>query len=285
MPPESPAPTGGTPRALRPDCANCFALCCVALPFVASPDFPVHKPAGRPCGHLRRDFRCGVHDSLRHRGYLGCGVFDCHGAGQRVSRDTFGGRDWRTHPELSARMFEVFPVVRLLHELLRYLHEAIDLADTRPSARHLAGDLRRARAETDAPAAADADSLAALAGGGPGLADHRERVNALLLRLGERVRSTLPGPRRNLRGADLAGADLRGADLRAATLRDALLIEADLRDADLRGAELIGIDARGADLRGADLRGAFFLTPDRPAAARGDERTRPPAGLARPVHW
>ena len=46
--------------SLVPDCGSCFGLCCVALPFAASADFPVDKPAGQPCGNLRSDFR------LRH---------------------------------------------------------------------------------------------------------------------------------------------------------------------------------------------------------------------------
>ena len=90
------------------------------------------------------------------------------------------------------------------------------------------------------------------------------------------------GPRR---AADLVGARLRGADLRAADLRGALLVAADLREADLRTADLLGADLRDADLRGSDLREALFLTRPQVAAARGDRRTRLPAGLARPAGW
>ena len=45
------------PRAdLRADCAQCFGLCCVAPAFVASADFAITKPAGRPCPNLAADF-------------------------------------------------------------------------------------------------------------------------------------------------------------------------------------------------------------------------------------
>lgn len=121
--------------ALRADCANCFALCCVALPFAKSTDFAVDKAAGTPCKNLRQDFRCGIHTGLRDKGFQGCTVFDCFGAGQQVSQVTFGGRDWRTDPGTARQMFEVFPVMRQLHELLYYLTEALALPAAAPSTR------------------------------------------------------------------------------------------------------------------------------------------------------
>ncbi|WP_247701798.1 pentapeptide repeat-containing protein [Streptomyces sp. F63] len=267
--------------ALRADCANCFALCCVALPFAASADFAAGKPAGRPCANLRRDdFRCGIHTELRERGWPGCTVFDCHGAGQKVSQITFGGRDWRQHPGNARRMFEVFPVMRQLHELLRYVAEALAL----PVTRTLHGDLRRALRELDDLTHRDAETLLAT-----DVAAVRREINSLLLRAGDLVRAQAPGHGgghpRNHRGADLVGARLRNADLRGASLRGALLIAADLRGADLRSADVIGADFRDADLRGADLTGAVFLTQPQLDAARGDAGTRLPPALRRPPHW
>jgi Pentapeptide repeats (8 copies) len=257
---------------LQADCANCFGLCCVALPFARSADFAVDKPAGTPCTHLREDFRCGIHAGLRERGFPGCTVFDCLGAGQKVSRVTFGGRDWRDDEGTARRMFAVFPVVRQLHELLAYLAEAID----RDAA--LRAELTAAYDRIDALTRGSAEQLE-----GCDVAAVRAEVSALLLRVSERVRAGRPGP--DHRGADLIGARLRGADLRGAVLRGAYLIGADLRGADLRTADLIGADLRGADLRGADLTGALFVTQTQLEAARGDAGTRLPAALRRPLHW
>ncbi|TDB89296.1 pentapeptide repeat-containing protein [Actinomadura sp. 7K534] len=261
---------------LKADCANCFGLCCVALPFAESADFAVDKDAGEPCRNLLADFRCGIHANLREKGFQGCTVFDCFGAGQKVSQGTFGGRDWRRAPEVARQMFQVFPVMRQLHELLRYLDEALAL----PPAEPVRGEVRRAL-----------DDVVRLTGAGPAelvdldVAAVRERVNVLLLRVSELVRSGVPGRPKSMRGADLIGAKLTGADLRGADLRGAYLIAADLRRADLRAADLIGADLRDADLRGADLTGAVFLTRAQLDSARGDSRTRVPAALGRPAHW
>lgn len=283
---------------LRGDCASCFGLCCVALPFARSADFALDKPAGQPCPNLRGDHRCGIHTRLRDEGFTGCTVYDCFGAGQKVSQVTFGGRDWRTGSREHARqMFEVFPVVRQLHELLRYLTEALGL----PAARPVHAELRAALEETERLTRQTAEELAAL-----DVAAHRQRVNVLLLRTSDLVRADDGGERggdgkggrkgqggkggnggrkKDRRGADLIGARLKGADLSGVSLRGACLIAADLTGADLRGADLIGADLRDADLTDADLTGAFFLTQPQIEAARGSTGTRLPESVTHPVHW
>ncbi|WP_209442579.1 pentapeptide repeat-containing protein [Streptomyces iakyrus] len=262
---------------LRGDCERCFGLCCVALPFAASADFAVDKAAGSPCRNLREDHRCGIHARLRQKGFTGCTVYDCFGAGQQVSQVTFGGRDWRTGPREDARrMFEVFPVVRQLHELLWYLTEALALPAARPVRPELDEALRKTRELT----AGTPEELAGL-----DVAAHRQEVNVLLLRTSELARAGTKGRKKDRRGADLMGARLRGADLRGASLRGAYLIAADLTGADLRDADLIGADLRDADLTDADLTGAFFLTQPQLNAARGSAGTRLPGSVARPGHW
>ncbi|MER7398689.1 pentapeptide repeat-containing protein [Streptomyces sp. NPDC000151] len=264
------------PADLKADCAQCFGLCCVALPFAASNDFAVDKDAGTPCANLRADFRCGIHAQLRDKGFRGCTVFDCFGAGQQVSQVTFGGQDWRQAPGTARRMFAVFPVMRQLHELLAYVTEALD----RPEARPVHDGLRTALADLERLTLSPADVLAEL-----DTEAVRQEVNGLLVQAGELVRNAVPGKKRNHRGADLFGARLPGANLKGAGLRGACLVAADLTGADLRSADLIGADLRDADLSGADLTGAVFLTQAQLNAAKGDARTVLPASLARPAHW
>ena len=118
-------------RNLRADCETCFGLCCVALYFSASEGFPIDKEAGQPCLNLQSDFRCSVHKSLKERGLKGCLAFDCFGAGQKVSQVSFGSRDWRKLPESAQQMFEVFLIMRQIHELLWYLTEALTIQPAR----------------------------------------------------------------------------------------------------------------------------------------------------------
>lgn len=270
--------------SMQADCENCFGLCCAALPFAASADFAIDKDAGQPCQNLQSDFRCGVHTTLRERGFRGCTVFDCFGAGQQVSQVTFGGQDWRQAPESAKQMFEVFPIMRQLHELLWYLTEALTLQPAHPihSALSLALD------ETERLTHLSPDSLMEL-----DAAAHRADVNVLLLRTSELVRAEASRQRKDVqgrkktysRGADLIGANLKGADLRGANLRGAYLIAADLRGADLRVADLIGADFRDADLRGANLTESIFLTQAQLNAAKGNANTKLPPSLTRPMHW
>ncbi|HEX5440078.1 MAG TPA: pentapeptide repeat-containing protein [Ktedonobacterales bacterium] len=270
-----PSATGLDPRDLRADCAHCFALCCVAPTFAVSADFAINKKAGKACPNLQPGFRCGVHTQLRQQGFRGCAVYDCFGAGQKVSQVTFGGRDWRRNPQTAAQMFRVFSVMRSLHELLWYLSEARALHAAAP----LHDALERALAETERLTHGSADELAQL-----DLAAHGREVNGLLLRASELARAGIQ-PQKDLTRADLIGANLQGADLRGANVREAYLIAADLRGADLRLADVIGADFRDTDLSGADLTGCVFLIQSQLDAAKGDAATKLPPAFTRPAHW
>jgi uncharacterized protein YjbI with pentapeptide repeats len=266
---------------LLADCSRCSGLCCVALPFSRSADFAFDKPAGEPCRHLRTDdFRCAIHRDLRDRGFPGCTVFDCFGAGQQVSQVTFGGQDWRRTPGIAPAMFAALPVMRALHELLWLLTDAITLP-----APAIRPDLERVRDDIAAVTRSDPQSLLAT-----DVASWRQTVEPLLTRTSEAVRAPFlrtkaDRQRRQRRGADLVGRRLVRADLAGTDLRGSLLIGADLREADLRSVDLLGADLRAADLRGTDLTTALFLTPSQVNAARGDHRTALPTALRRPGHW
>jgi uncharacterized protein YjbI with pentapeptide repeats len=278
------SPSNESRPHLQGDCESCFGLCCVALPFSASADFAVDKDGGTPCKNLQEDFRCGVHTTLRKIGFRGCTVYDCFGAGQKVSQSTFGGRDWRQAPETARQMYAVFPVMWQLHELLFYVTEALTLHAAHP----IHNELRDALAETERLTSLNADELLALH-----VELHRAEVNQLLLKTSELVREEarreykgpVKYPKKVGRGADLMGANLRSADLRCANLRGAYLIAADLRGADMRHADLIGADFRDADIRGAILTNSLFLTQVQLNAAKGDATTKLPPALNRPEHW
>ena len=267
---------------LRADCGRCSALCCVALPYAASADFAYDKPAGRPCRHLN-DVSCSIHAQLPERGFPGCTVFDCLGAGQQVTQHTYDGVTWRDRPDLAGEIFAAFLIMRQLQELRWYLRQA-DRGDQPLEVR------RRVRRW--------ADRTAALTRQGPDellqcdVADHRAAVDDVLSEVSRRVRKEAvrtvrdtAGRPRSTRRADLVGARLAGVDLRGCDFRGALLLGADLRRCDLRGADLIGADLRAADLRGADLSTALYVTEPQVTAARGDGDTRLPADLRRPPRW
>ncbi|KQX75261.1 pentapeptide repeat-containing protein [Aeromicrobium sp. Root472D3] len=256
------------------DCGSCFGLCCVALAFERSADFPVDKDAGDPCVNLDSGFGCSIHSRLRDEGYRGCTVYDCFGAGQQVSQVTFGGVSWRDDPSTSASMFAALPVMRQLHEMLWYLAECVE----RPEARGLRDELDAVTARTVELTRTDAAHLDAI-----DLPAHRAVVSPLLQRVSALVREPFDGP--DHRGAPMFGARLRRGRLRGADLRGSILIAADLRQADLRQADLLGADLRDARLDGADLTGCLFLTQTQVGSARGDAATLVPPGLRRPAHW
>jgi hypothetical protein len=273
---------GGSVAAVRArlhaDCGRCAGLCCVAPGFAASADFPISKPPGVACRHLTGSFTCAVHDELRPRGFHGCAVFDCLGAGQQVSQVTFAGRDWRAHPGQAGRMFDVFTVMRTLHESLHHLGEALSLLETAPTDTEapetaagrgaVSAALRAVWAETLTLTETDADTLLAV-----DLPTHRRAVHETLTHASALLRAHPPSP-----------ADTRhnnAPEIRASPGTDSPVGQRD-RWAGTRA----GRDRRGEGSARQDRR------RDSPAGrgghgrrARGDTTTMPPAALARPAHW
>ena len=271
-------------KYLSADCKNCFGLCCVALSFAASSDFAFDKGEGTPCRNLQADYQCGIHKNLRLNGFRGCTVYECFGAGQKVSQEIYKGEDWKGSSAIAKEMFAVFPIMQHLHEMLYYLYEALSFEEVQP----IYKDLERAVEETEQLTNLGPESILSLY-----IPSHRDNVNELLKKTSELVRAKVKNNKNHkslrkkkiVRGSDLIGANLRGANLRGANLRGALLIASDLREADLRETDLIGADLRDADISGSNLIGSIFLTQVQVNSANGDIHTKLPPSLSIPKHW
>lgn len=271
-------------EALRIDCKRCFGFCCVALYFSASEGFPTDKDAGKPCINLQEDFTCAVHKNLRENGLKGCTAYDCFGAGQKVAQVTYRGEHWLQNPELSKEMFQVFLIMRQLHEMLWYLTDTLMLQSNSIMKNTLSQLIR----ETEELTNLDAKSLLEI-----DLEAHRQKVNPLLQQTSEHIRAvvssgqknTLKSKKRIAGRLDLIGADLRKTNLRGADLRGALLISANLRGNDLSGADLIGADLRDTDIRDANLSDSLFITQPQINSAKGNSNTRLPVSLTPPTYW
>lgn len=267
-------------KKLRADCENCFGLCCVALPYAKSADFAFNKEGGIPCQNLNSGYRCDIHENLRKKGFPGCTVYECFGAGQKVSHITYTGKSWRENPKIAGEMFNVFPIMQQLHEMLNYLHEALEREETKD----IHHDLLVMFEETEKLTHLSPKFLLEL-----DVPSHRSIVNELLLRTSELVRGQDPAKSNKSkgqhRGKSFFGAKLKGANFHGADLRGAFFIAADLCNADLRYTDLIGADLRDADLSGADLTGSIFLTQAQVNSSKGDVKTKLPATLSPPRHW
>jgi uncharacterized protein YjbI with pentapeptide repeats len=250
----------------------------ISFPYIYAP-----KDAGKPCLNLKSDFSCAIHKNLRKKGLKGCTAYDCFGAGQKVAQGTYGGHNWKQAPEAAKEMFEVFLIMRQLHEMLWYLSEAFRIQSNDVIQNKL-NDLIK---EIDHITNQNPGSLMKL-----DIEVYRDRVNLLLHQTSETVRTkVLNGKRSTLRRKKIAGrldcfgADLRKVNLRGADFRGAFLIAADLRENDLSGADFIGADMRDADIRGTNLEKSIFLTQSQINTARGNLSTKLPPALIRPTYW
>lgn len=264
---------------LKSDCQNCFGLCCVALPYGKSADFPFNKDCGDPCRNLCSTNLCAIHSQLREKGFRGCVSYECFGAGQHVSQTIYNGRDWRDNKEHAEEMFAVFPIVQQLHEMLFYLKQALHLKETQS----IRTSLQNSYEETVELSLRKPEAILQI-----DVSAHRRKVNTLLIETSKLYRSRMNDnsqKKKSRKAADFIGANLKGLNLQGEDFRGKLMIAANLSKSDLKKADFIGADLRDADLRGADLRESLFLTQSQINSAIGDAQTKIPVNLDRPGHW
>lgn len=174
--------------------------------------------------------------------------------------------------------------MRQLHEILWYLTEAFRINYDSI----IQAEIGNMISETLRLTNLDADPLMNL-----DLVVHRNKVNAVLLKTSELMRSkALRGKKTNLKRKNMIGgrlnfigSDLKKGNLTGENLSGALLIAADLRDVDLSNVDLIGADLRDADISGANLTNSIFITQAQINAAKGDSNTKLPISLVNPTYW
>lgn len=271
-------------KTLKIDCEKCFGLCCVALYFSKADGFPNDKKAGTPCVNLQSSFTCSEHKNLRKKGLKGCTGYDCFGAGQKVAQLTFEGKDWKEFKDLQNQMFEVFVIMRQLHEMLWYLGDALTFV----SNKNIKDQLNSRIQEIEQLTKLDANSIMNI-----DIEKYRIKVNSILRMTNEIVKDKISQykinnskNKKNLKlGYDFIGANLTDTNLTGANFAGALLIASNMKNTDLKGANLIGADLRDADIRGANLEDAIFLTQYQINTAIGNCKTKLPKSLERPPHW
>lgn len=264
---------------LKSDCINCFGLCCVALPYGKSADFPFNKDGGSPCRNLCSNNLCSIHDQLREQGFRGCVSYECFGAGQIVSQSIYNGKDWREDAEHAEEMFAVFPLVQQLHEMLWYLKQAMTLKETQS----IQTSIQMIFEETVELTVKKPKEILEI-----DIVAHRGKVNALLVETSNMYRSDINinvEKKRIRKDVDFLGANLKGLNLQGADFRGKLMIASNLSNSDLRKADFIGADLRDANLSGADLTDVLFLTQSQVNSAIGDNHTKIPSYIERPSHW
>lgn len=262
--------------SLKINCNECFGLCCVALYFSKIDGFPENKDSGKPCLYLKEDFKCKVHDKLMEKGLKGCTIFECFGAGQKVSKIIYKGENWRQNSKIAKEMFEVFLVVRQLHEMQWYLTEAYELN----AEKNVKDEIELLIKETEALTLLAPKEILRV-----DLVRHREKVNIFLRQTSELVRKALNKNSMKRKKNTYFGVDFRNTNVKGADFRGAYLIGANFREKNLAGADFIGADLRDSDFSKADLSKSIFLTQGQLNSAKGDKETKLPKKISRPKHW
>lgn len=258
---------------LKIDCEKCSGLCCVALYCMKTDGFPENKAAGVPCKHLASDFRCDIHSALVRKNLRGCLAYDCFGAGQRTTRECCPDGNWKTQPERSDEIFQVFSTLFQFHQMEWYLLESLSMtADG-----GLKAEAEALIFENEEMTRRSPDEILRL-----DIEKHRAKVNQILKQVSALLTtdSLDKTDRKDWLGKKFKRANLDGRDFSMA-----LLIAADLEGCSLRGTNFLGADMRDANIRNTDLSASAYLTQMQVNSARGNSNTKFPPDLSRPVSW
>lgn len=263
---------------LKIDCSKCFGFCCVALYFSTMDGFPEDKKAGQPCINLNENFTCKIHKDLRNKGLKGCTHYDCFGAGQKVAKQTYENISWKESSSKSKEMYDVFLIMRNLHEMIWYLKDSLNFIDNSNLKNRIESIIKETYGLTNL-SGKDIMSI--------NIENHRMKVNDLLKearksiieKINHKKKKDLP------LGFDFTGKNLSKRDLRGENLAGALLIGANLKGLDLSYTMLIGADLRDADISDANLEYAMFITQSQINSAKGNSNTRLPSNIVRPSYW
>lgn len=260
---------------LKAHCADCCGLCCTALYFSKMDGFPQNKPAGKPCMHLEKDFKCKIHPDLDKRKMKGCIGYDCFGAGQYVTQCLFHGEDWRSAPGRANELFETFIKVFQLFQIRYYLLEAMTIT----CAKSLWKDIDTRLNENDKLCSLTPEEICRL-----DVDSYREQVNILLKEVCACVENQFPKRDQRL-PLELFGKSFKNKRMDGQNLSMKLLIACDFSGCRLDGANFLGADTRDANFSNADLRECVFLTQAQVNSARGNRKTLLPGHLDYPVTW
>jgi len=259
--------------ALRIDCDKCSGICCVALYCMKTDGFPENKEAGVPCKHLMRNFHCDMYSDLADKNMKGCLVYDCFGAGQKVTQSCYPDEDWQKNSEKTNEIFQVFLIVFQLHQMAWYLLEALTLA----ADEHLESDIDTLITQNKQMTACTPAEILRI-----DIEEYRTRVNQVLKKVSSRI-AAIPSDKTN--GKDYFGKNFRQANLNGRDFSMALMIAANLEGCSLQGTNFLGADIRDANIENTDLSGSIFLTQMQINSAKGNSNTKLPANLSRPSRW
>lgn len=117
------------------DCSRCCGICCFVPAYLKVQGFPLDKPAETPCRHLEGNGSCGIHARRIELGFGACGSFDCHGAGQWITQQLFGGARWQDSAATAQAMAGAWNRWLPRFESAAMLAAALPLADGLPRAR------------------------------------------------------------------------------------------------------------------------------------------------------
>jgi hypothetical protein len=188
----------------------------------------------------------------------------------------YQGEDWKSAPQIAEQMFAVFLIIFQLNQMLWYLIEAWKITKVEVLKVQIDGLIIENRRRTQL----SPDEILKL-----NIDKYRMSVNHVLKQAGELMAVEINGTNHKDKQTDLIGKNFRGANLSGKDLSMTLLIAANLEGCNLKGTNFLGADMRDVNIENVDLSESLFLTQGQINSASGNQNTKLPKTLCRPMKW
>ena len=258
-------------KELSIDCEKCSGLCCVALYCSKIDGFPENKSADTPCKHLESNFKCNIHTQLLKKNMKGCLIYECFGAGQKVTQLYKSVGNWSSNPGQRKEIYQIFLIMTKLYQMRWYLIQAFDLNVSLEINDKITALIQ----ENEQLAGLHPNKLLSY-----NLDKYREKTNHILKIIIDQISAPQTEKSKNYLGMNFRGKNLNGKDFSMS-----LLIATNLEHCSLKKAIFLGANMRDANVKNTDLSQSLFLTQMQINSAKGNSATKLPLYLSRPSSW
>lgn len=245
--------------SLKIECSECLGICCTALCFSKVDGFYEDKQVGQSCSNLDYQHRCKIYQELLLKNSKGCKVYDCFGAGQRVTKMYLDS-------PVDQEVCQVYLAMYRLYQMLWYLLQAKSYGQKQveESLQMIQKIIALSAKEL---LQVDIDTI---------IVDTKK----VLKKATDALTISDVTKKQTYFQKDLSFKNLDHKDFSMA-----IMIACNLEGSSLEKTNFLATDLRDTNIKNTDMSNCLFLTQGQINSAIGNQNTRLPTYLTRPETW
>lgn len=247
-------------ESLKIECQECLGICCTALYFSKIDGFYEDKKAGQDCINLDSQHRCKIYQELLVKNSKGCKIYDCFGAGQKVTQM------YLNRQVVDQEVCKIYLIMYQLYQMLWYLLQAKNYGQ-----KQVNGSLQTIQ---------EIIQLSA-----------KEILQTNIDTIIKEAKMALKKASDTLTAIDVTKKqtyfqkDLSFKNLDHKDFSMTIMIASNLEGSSLDKTNFLATDIRDTNIKNTDMSNCLFLTQGQINSAIGNQNTQLPSYLTKPETW